>query len=73
MVDKVPPLKRDIERARRRASRPGKKYRHFPAAEAWLYKNKEALASVLQGLKESAEGRTSKLRSFAKYANVEID
>ena len=28
-----------------------------PAKEAWLYKNPKALTSVLQGLKDSAEGK----------------
>lgn len=38
-----------------------------PAREAWLYNNKEALASVKRGLKQSAEGKTKSLGSFAKY------
>lgn len=33
----------------------------IPASEAWLYKNKKALASVRRGLKQAAEGKTSKL------------
>lgn len=37
-----------------------------PAAEAWLWENPKALAAVRQGLKESAEGKTVNLRSFAK-------
>lgn len=45
----------------------------IPASEAWLYENKEALASVRQGLKESAEGKLSKATSFAKYADIEIE
>ena len=72
----------------KRVKNPGKSYRVYqnaagqilldplvtiPASEAWLYKNKEALASVRQGLKESAEGKLSKPRSFAKYAELEID
>lgn len=40
-----------------------------PAKEAWLYKNKEALASVAKGLEESAAGKTKSLGSFAKYLN----
>jgi hypothetical protein len=39
-----------------------------PASEMWLYENPEALASVKQGLRESAEGKTVYLGSFAKYA-----
>ena len=40
----------------------------IPASEAWLYENPEALASVKQGLKESAEGKTVYRGSFARHA-----
>jgi hypothetical protein len=40
----------------------------IPASEMWLYENAEALASVKQGLRESAEGKSVYLGSFAKYA-----
>jgi hypothetical protein len=40
----------------------------IPASEMWLYENPEALASVKQGLRESAEGKTVYRGSFAKYA-----
>lgn len=43
----------------------------IPAYEAWLFNNAEALASVKQGLLESAQGRTKSLGSFAKYAEDE--
>ncbi len=33
----------------------------IPASEAWLYKNKKALASVHKGLEEAAQGKVSKL------------
>lgn len=33
----------------------------IPASEAWLFRNKEALTSVRQGLKDAAEGKVSKL------------
>ena len=39
------------------------------AKEAWLFKNKKALESVQKGLKQSAEGKTKSLGSFAKYLN----
>ena len=39
-----------------------------PAGEAWLFKNKRALASVKRGLTQSATGRGKYLGSFAKYA-----
>ncbi len=34
----------------------------IPAAEHWLFQNREALESVRRGLKDAAEGRTSRLR-----------
>jgi len=37
----------------------------IPAAEAWLWENPKALAAVRQGLKESAQGQTVYLGSFA--------
>ena len=42
-----------------------------PAKEAWLFKNREALAGVQRGLKQSAAGKTRSLGSFAKYATDE--
>ncbi len=39
----------------------------LPAREAWLFKNKDALASVEKGLKQSAAGKTKSLGSFAKH------
>ena len=33
----------------------------IPAAELWLFQDKEALGSVKKGLKDAAEGRISKL------------
>ena len=39
-----------------------------PVAEMWLYENPQALASVKQGLRESAEGKSVDRGSFAKYA-----
>jgi hypothetical protein len=37
-----------------------------PASEMWLYENAQALASVKQGLLESAEGKSTYRGSFAK-------
>lgn len=45
----------------------------IPAAEAWLYRNKRALASVLRGLKQAGEGKLNKLPSLSKHAYDEID
>lgn len=39
-----------------------------PVAEMWLYENAEALASLKQGLREAADGKTVYRGSFAKYA-----
>jgi hypothetical protein len=39
-----------------------------PASEMWLYENPEALASVKQGLRESAEGKNVYRGSFARHA-----
>lgn len=39
-----------------------------PASEMWLYENGNALASVKQGLIESAEGKRVYRGSFAKHA-----
>ncbi len=44
--------------------------RTVPASEAWLYENPKALASVKQGLKEAAAGKTVERGSFAKYAKA---
>jgi hypothetical protein len=40
-----------------------------PASEMWLYENAEALASVKQGLRESAEGKSVDRGSFAEHAH----
>jgi len=39
-----------------------------PASEIWLYENPEALASVKQGLRESAEGKSIDRGSLSKFA-----
>ena len=44
----------------------------IPAAEAWLYKNKEALNAVRKGLKEAKEGKLLKGKRFAKHAGDKI-
>lgn len=44
-----------------------------PLHEAWLYQNKEALASVRRGIEEAGRGKARKIGSFAKHVNDEID
>lgn len=39
-----------------------------PANEAWLWENKTALASVLQGMREAEAGQTQDLGDFVRYA-----
>lgn len=40
----------------------------IPAREAWLYTNPEALASVLEGLKQAEAGQVSELKmDFSKF------
>jgi hypothetical protein len=41
--------------------------------ELWLYRNPDALKSVLKGLEESHEGELVYLGSFEQYADDEID
>lgn len=45
----------------------------IPAAEAWLYRDKAALASVRRGLKQAAEGKVRKLPSLAKHADEPLE
>jgi len=42
----------------------------IPASEVWLYENSQALASVKQGLRESAEGKSVYRGSFASHAKA---
>lgn len=42
--------------------------RTVPVSEMWLYENAQALESVKQGLRESAEGKSVYRGSFAKHA-----
>ena len=41
----------------------------IPASEAWLYRNKKALASIRRGLTEAALGKTRTIGSFAAHAH----
>lgn len=43
------------------------------AHELWLYRNPEALKSVLKGLEESREGKIVDMGSFEKFADDVAD
>ena len=42
-----------------------------PEKDHWIYNDKEALASLMKGIKDAEEGRLLDLGSFAKYAKEE--
>jgi hypothetical protein len=42
-------------------------YAEIPAREAWLYKNKKALESVRQGLRDAKAGKAKRLGDFSKF------
>jgi hypothetical protein len=42
--------------------------RAIPASEMWIYENPQTLASVKQGLRESAEGKSVYRGLFARHA-----
>lgn len=41
----------------------------IPASEAWLFRNKTALASLRRGLSQAASGKTRAIGSFAAHAD----
>ena len=41
--------------------------RQVPEKGHWIYKNPEALKSLMKGIKEAEEGKLHDLGSFAKY------
>lgn len=45
----------------------------IPLHEVWLYKNKDALASVRRGMEEARRGEAQEIRSFAQYADDDIE
>ncbi|MGB0720371.1 MAG: hypothetical protein ACPGRX_07855 [Bdellovibrionales bacterium] len=48
-------------------------YSEIPARELWLWRNKEALAQVLQGIEDSGNGRVVSRGSFAQYLDEDDD
>jgi len=45
----------------------------IPAREQWLLKNKEALSSLKESIKQSEKGQVESLGSFSAYLNDEND
>ena len=43
----------------------------IPAREAWIFKNKQALASVKRGLQQASKGRTSADLQYGHKKNIE--
>jgi hypothetical protein len=46
-------------------------FAEVPAAEAWLFKNKDALQSVRRGIEQAERGELQVLGSFASFADDE--
>ncbi len=42
-----------------------------PEKDHWIYKDPEALASLMKGIKDAEDGKLHDLGSFAKYAKEE--
>lgn len=45
----------------------------IPANEHWIYKNPEALASLMKGMEDVKAGRVIKGKSFAKFLEGETE
>ena len=40
-----------------------------PVSEAWLYRNKKALKTVMTGIRQAEEGKTLEVGSFSEFAD----
>lgn len=49
-----------------------KPFLQVDSREAWIYKNKQALASLEQGLKDMAEGKLVDKGNFADFVDIDI-
>lgn len=50
-----------------------KPYLKVDSKEAWIYKNREALALLEQGLKDATEGKVVKRKSYAEFADMDLN
>lgn len=48
-------------------------YTEIPYRERWLFSNKEAMRSVLDGMQDSLEGRVKEAGSFSEYTTKDKD
>jgi hypothetical protein len=46
---------------------------NIPEQEQWLWQNPQALASVQQGLEQTAKGEVHYLGDFSQYQDLEIE
>lgn len=50
-----------------------KPFVQISADEAWLFKNPQALESLKTGIQQAKEGKIKKRKSYAEFADLELD